>query len=274
MGTADSGSAQGRSERWIPEWDGASYARNTAHHRLHDDRFLAPLALRGDERVLDVGCGSGDFTAKVAALVPEGSVVGIDAQASMLDQARLVARGNQSFELVAAQDVAAAFPAEAFDVVISRATLHWVPAEDQADVLAGMFTVLRPGGQLRIECGGAGNVATIQAFLDDISRSVGGPVDPWCFSDAGWYLDRLEAAGFGVADNDVITTAQRRPFDREGLIGWIDSQAAMAYEIDMDTEQRATFRARIAERLDEMRRPDGTYDLTYARLEASARRPG
>ena len=52
-----------------------------------------------------------------------------------------------------------------------------------------------------------------------------------------------------------------------------DSQAAMAYEIDMDPAQRATFRERIAGRLDEMRRPDGTYDLTYVRLEAVARRP-
>ncbi len=263
----------GTDGHWIPEWDGATYARHTAHHRVHDDRFLAPLTLQGDERVLDVGCGSGDFTAKVAALVPEGSVVGIDAQSTMLDQARLVALPHQSFELLAAQDLAGAFPAASFDVVISRATLHWVPAPDQADVLAGMYGVLRPGGQLRIECGGAGNVATVQAFLDDISRSVGGPSDPWCFSDAGWYLDRLEDAGFQVADNAVVTTAQRRAFDRDGLLGWIHSQAAMAYEVAMSADQRGEFRERIAARLDEMRRSDGTYDLTYVRLEASARRP-
>ncbi len=260
--------------RWIPEWDGAAYARNTAHHRVYDDRFLAPLELRGDERVLDVGCGSGDFTAKVAAVVPDGSVVGIDAQPSMLDQARRVARDNQSFELVAAQDIAGAFPAEVFDVVISRATLHWVPAADHPVVLAGMGSVLRPGGRVRLECGGAGNVAAMQAFLDDISRSVGGPTDPWCFSTAGWYLDRLEDAGFAVAPNDVITTAQRRQFDRQGLADWIDSQAAMAYEVAMDASQRATFRERIERRLDEMRRADGSYDLTYVRLEASARKPG
>ena len=115
-------------------------------------------------------------------------------------------------------------------------------------------------------------MATVQAFLDDISRSVGGPTDPWCFSDAGWYLDRLEDAGFRVADNAVVTTAQRRPFDRDGLIGWIDSQAAMAYEVAMDAEQRVEFRGQIAARLDEMRRSDGTYDLTYVRLEATAQR--
>ena len=72
----------------------------------------------------------------------------------------------------------------------------------------------------------------------------------------------------------VITTAQRRQFDRQGLADWIDSQAAMAYEVAMDASQRATFRERIERRLDEMRRADGSYDLTYVRLEASARKPG
>ena len=260
-------------QRDLPEWDGASYAANTAHHRAHDDRFLAPLALRGDEDIVDVGCGSGDLTAKIAALVPDGHVLGLDAQPSMLDEARVVARPNQSFVLAAAQDLASAAAPESADVVLSRATLHWVPAEDQAVVLAGMAAVLRPGGRVRIECGGAGNVAGIQGLLDDVSSSVGGPTDPWCFADAGWYLERLEAAGFRVADNDVVTVAQRRPFDRAGLEAWIDSQAAMAYEVGMTAEQRSEFRAGVAARIDEMRRSDGSYDLTYVRLEAFAHRP-
>ncbi|HEX2381627.1 MAG TPA: hypothetical protein VHI95_03250, partial [Acidimicrobiales bacterium] len=60
----------------LASWNGGLYAANTEHHRRYDDDFLATLALRSVDRVLDVGCGSGDFTAKVAALVPEGHVVG------------------------------------------------------------------------------------------------------------------------------------------------------------------------------------------------------
>ena len=277
MGTHHGPAAERSTARVLPEWDGARYARNTAHHRAHDDRFLAPLGLRGDERVVDVGCGSGDLTAKIAALVPDGHVVGVDPQPTMLEQARSVARANQSFVQLAAQDLAApGSPLEpsSADVVISRATLHWVPAADQATVLAGMSSILGPGGRLRIECGGAGNVASIQGLLDDVSASVGGPTSPWCFADAGWYLERLEDAGFVVADNDVVTVAQRRAFDRQGLEAWIDSQAAMAYEVTMSDEQRSRFRALVAERIDEMRRADGTYDLTYVRLEAFAHLPG
>src|SRR5690606_10758895 len=142
-----------------------------------------------------------------------------------------------------------ALPADSADVVLSRATLHWVPAADQATVLDGMFSVLRPGGLLRIECGGAGNVAGIQALLDGLSASLGGPTALWCLSHAGWYLERLEQDGFEVADNDVMTVAQRRAFDRAGLEAWIDSQAAMAYEVAMSAEQRHEFRRQVADRL-------------------------
>jgi ubiquinone/menaquinone biosynthesis C-methylase UbiE len=53
---------------WLPTWDGALYAANTDHHRRYDDRFLSTLPLRPTDRVLDLGCGSGDLTATVAAL--------------------------------------------------------------------------------------------------------------------------------------------------------------------------------------------------------------
>ncbi len=88
-------------------WDGEAYAANTGHHRRYDDEFLATLDLRSTDRVLDLGCGSGDFTAKVAALVPDGHVVGLEPQQTMIDIARRRAQPNQSFVLAPAQDLAA-----------------------------------------------------------------------------------------------------------------------------------------------------------------------
>lgn len=256
------------------EWDGRRYAANTAHHRAHDGRFLAPLRLRGDETVLDIGCGSGDFTRTVAGLVPDGHVVGIDPQPSMLDLASGDALPNQSFRRLAAQDIGVAFDASSFDVVISRATLHWVPAADHPSVLAGAARVLRPSGTLRLEMGGAGNIVRTQALLDEISGSLGGPIAPWCFHDAGGYLDLLDEAGFVVDDGDVITVAQRRSFDREGFDGWLDSQVILAYDSGLSADGRVELRRRVAERAEEFRRPDGSYDQTYVRLEVLAQRPG
>src|SRR3954468_19123970 len=90
-------SAKTKESPWVPPWDGASYAANTGHHRRYDEEILATLPLRPADKVLDLGCGSGDFTIQVAARVPDGHVVGLDAQRSMLDEARRIAAPNQSF---------------------------------------------------------------------------------------------------------------------------------------------------------------------------------
>lgn len=260
-----------------PEWDGAAYAANTGHHRVHDDAFLAPLPLRPSDRVLDIGCGSGDLTARVAAAVPDGHVVGLDSSASMLVEAARVAGPNQSFVAGRAQDVGRLLPEpRAFDVVLTRAALHWVPAAAHLDVHAGVRHVLRPGGWYRIEHGGAGNVAQVQALLDDISAPLGGPVAPWTFPDAGTALDAFERAGFDVDGGGagfVRTVGQRRSFDEAGVRGWLTSQVCMAYEVGLTADAVVEFRAAVAARLGELRRHDDTFDLTYVRLDALVQVP-
>jgi ubiquinone/menaquinone biosynthesis C-methylase UbiE len=264
-------------ERWVPAWDGAAYAANTGHHRVHDAWFLRAFPIEPNDRVLDLGCGSGDFTRIVADLVPAGEVVGVDAQASMLDEARGVAGPNQSFVLAAVQDLDRAFPAPAadgtFDVVMSRAVLHWVPKTDLPGVLASAARLVKPGGWLRIECGGAGNVPMVLAVLDSISAAYGGPSSPWHFADAGTYLDLVERAGFELgADGYVHTVAQRRAFDRDSMVGWLQSQAIEAYAVGIAADRREGFRTEVVERVDELRRHDGTYDQTYVRLDLLVRR--
>src|SRR3954465_4937518 len=111
---------------WLPEWDGAAYAANTGHHRRYDEAFLATLPLAPTDRVLDLGCGAGDFTVTVAALVPEGHVVGLDAQPSMLAEAAARAGWNQSFVQGPVQALDGLLPDDhGFDVVFSRSVLHW-----------------------------------------------------------------------------------------------------------------------------------------------------
>ncbi len=270
-------------EPWVPAWDGAAYAANTGHHRAHDDWFLRAFPVQPADRVLDLGCGSGDFTAQVAALVPDGHVVGMDAQASMLAEAEAGAdSARQSFVLGAVQDLDRLFPAPehdaTFDAVMSRAVLHWVPRADHPAVFAAAARLLRPGGWLRVECGGAGNVATVVRVLDAISAEFGGPAAPWNFTDAGTALDLIEAAGFDLGpDREVSgyvhTVAQHRAFDRESMLGWLHSQAIEAYAVGIASDRRDAFRAAVAARVDELARPDGTFDQTYVRLDLLAYRP-
>jgi trans-aconitate methyltransferase len=264
------------SSPWLPTWDGAAYAANTGHHRAHDGAFLTGLPARPTDRLLDVGCGSGDFTATLASLVPGGHVVGLDPQPSMLDQARGVAGPNQSFVPGVAQDLVGALAAAGveagFDGVLSRAALQWVPIGDHPAVLAGVHAVLRPGGWFRLEMGGHGNIGPMAAHLDAVAARYGGVRPPWAFPDAGWYLEQLERSGFDHSAGWVRTVAQRRPFDAASLVGWLRTQGFTGYLPSIAPADHDAFRAEVESRLDELRRHDGSFDQTFVRLDVLAHR--
>jgi ubiquinone/menaquinone biosynthesis C-methylase UbiE len=237
----------------LAPWHGALYAANTGHHRVYDDAFLDTLPLRPRDHVLDLGCGSGDFTATVAGRVPEGLAVGLEPQASLLDEARGLARPNQRFVQGRVQQLGSLLPGgAAFDVVMSRSVLHWVPLADHVALLADIHRLLRPGGWYRAEFGGAGNIPRVLSLLDDVSRRLDGPVTPWTFTDPATYLGLIEEAGFEVGEGFVRSTAQRRAFDRESLLGWFRSQVEQAYT---SRPGRRTGGALPARRASALRRP-------------------
>jgi SAM-dependent methyltransferase len=245
----------------LPAWDAVAYDANRGHHRAYDAAFLATLPLGPGDGLLDIGCGSGELTTTVAGLVPDGHVVGLDGSGSMIAAASAQALDNQSFVLGPAQRLGELLAGARFDGVYSRAALHWVPRAEWPGVLMAARRLLPDGGWLRIECGGGDNVAAMQGLLDDVSARSGGPVAPWNFLGAGAALEQVEAAGFTADRGWMHTVAQRRPFDREGLLGWLRSQCYQAYGGD---EQ---FRRDVEARVDELRRTDGTYDMTFVRLD-------
>ncbi|MEO7555752.1 MAG: methyltransferase domain-containing protein [Acidimicrobiales bacterium] len=254
----------------LAPWDGALYAANTGHHRRYDGDFLATLPLRPTDRVLDIGCGSGDFTAVVASQVPDGHVVGLEPQPSLVAEAQRRSGANQSFVTGPAQAIAELIELGSFDVVISRAVLHWIPRSDHPGIFAAAAAALRPGGALRIECGGGDNVRDIVRFFDAVAAPFGAAGNPWSFRPAGEVLDELLALGLSVERGWVRTVAQRREFDRDAILGWLASQAAQAYEHRLLEADRSRFRAEVEVRVDELRRGDGTYDQTFVRLDVLA----
>jgi trans-aconitate methyltransferase len=262
---------------WLPTWD-ASYAANTGHHREHDAEVLSTTPVSPGDRVLDLGCGSGDFTRIVADLVPDGEVVGLDPQPALLAEAAARAGANQRFVEGSVQHLARLFPDDAqFDGVLSRAAMQWVPWTDHPGYLEQVRRLLRPGGWFRLEMGGAGNIAPLAAELTTISVAHGGPPAPWTFPDPGAYLELLERAGLVVDPARgayVRSLAQRRHFDRESLLGWLRSQCFQGFEIEMPADEHADFRAEVEAGLDRLRRHDGTFDQTYVRLDLLAHAPG
>ena len=252
-------------------FDGDLYAANTGHHRAHDEDVLAGLPLTPGVDVLDLGCGSGDFTARLVPLVAPGRVVGVDVSPSQVAHAR-AHHADAEFLAGRAQDVGSLFPPSSFDVVVTVATLHWVPAAEQADVLAGIARVLRPGGVLRADLGGAGQIAAARAVLDEVSARHDGPASPWCFPEPEAYAALLRAAGLNVQRARLVH--QRRAFpDAAAFEGWLRSQVLPAYLPAVPDAVRGAFAAQcLRAGLARLRRDDGSYDQDYVRLDVLATR--
>jgi trans-aconitate 2-methyltransferase len=252
-------------------WSGGLYAANTAHHRAFDAAILKDLPLEPDAAVLDLGCGVGDFTARLAAWLPAGRVLGVDAAPDQIATARdRHDAPNLRFAHAAAQDLSEVARPGEFDAVVSIAVLHWIPAADHPAVLAGVRRVLRDGGLFRAEFGGAGQVAATRVILDEESAALGGPASPWYFPTPEPYADAVAAAGLSVRRIGLVRQRRAIP-DAAALTGWLRSQVLLAYLPELPADAREEFRRRAETRaIAELRRADGSYDQDYVRLDLLA----
>jgi SAM-dependent methyltransferase/uncharacterized RDD family membrane protein YckC len=149
------------------DWDAATYDRVAHPQARWGAAVIDRLPLRGDERVLDAGCGSGRVTELLAERLPGGTIVALDGSPAMIEQARLrLARYDARIEYLIA-DLGRPIPLAApVDAVISTATFHWVPDHDA--LFRNLAAVLVRGGRLVAQCGGAGNVASVMRVLASI----------------------------------------------------------------------------------------------------------
>jgi len=145
------------------DFDGKKYAGSSAHQKEWGSRLISELSFRGDERVLDLGCGDGALTSQIAAIVPRGYVLGIDSSPGMITTAHEHQKSNLSFALM---DINTLSFKEDFDVVFSNATLHWV--HDHELLLANIFRSLSPCGVARLNFGGEGNCQNFLRTVKDL----------------------------------------------------------------------------------------------------------
>jgi SAM-dependent methyltransferase len=244
-------------------WDPERYAR--------DARFVAELGLpvvellapHAGERILDLGCGDGYLTARLAALGCD--VLGVDASASQVDAAR---RSGVAAEIMAAQDLA--FHHE-FDAVFSNATLHWVKQADRT--IANVYRGLKPGGRFVAELGGEGCVAAIRAALAQALARRGvafETLDPWYFPSAEAYGEKLARGGFTVETIFVFP----RPTPLPGSMrDWLEI-FAQSFTAAIPAGERGAFLDEVQEAL----RPQlcdaaGKWTADYTRLRFRALKP-
>ena len=148
-------------------WKGDDYDRISGPHADMGTPALDRLELAGDERVLDLGCGSGRVTERLLERLTTGTAIALDGSASMLEQAaRRLARFGDRVRYVEADLASPPLPLESpVDAVMSTAALHWIIDHDA--LFEGIGGALRAGGQLSFQCGGEGNAAAMIAAVRD-----------------------------------------------------------------------------------------------------------
>jgi trans-aconitate 2-methyltransferase len=244
------------------DWDARTYDRVADPMTRWGSTVLDRLPLRGDERVLDAGCGSGRVTEQLAERLPDGHVIALDGSPSMIGAAReRLAPFGDRIEYVVA-DLGAPLPIEeSVDAVLSTATFHWVPDHDA--LFANLAAVTRAGGWLVAQCGGAGNIASIQRVLATIGDGWLGAVH---FETALATTRRLDASGY--VDIDCWLTDEPTRFEPgEPFETYLRTVVLGAHLERLPPEEHDAFVAAVAAGV-------GEPLIDYVRLNIVARRAG
>lgn len=255
------------------EFDANKYTQAAAHQREWGSRLIAELSLRGDEHILDLGCGDGVVTAKLAELVPNGRVVGIDSSQNMIDSAQSRAGNRLSFRRL---DINELDYCDAFDLVFSNATLHWV--HDHRRLLVNVDRALKPRGACRFNFAGAGNCSHLNGVVRELIRDpryerfFRGFEWPWFMPAIDEYEFFLIASPF--ADHRVWGEIADRYFaDAAAMTAWLDQPSLVPFLRQLDGTEKQAFRDEVVAKLLELtRQPDGTQFETFRRINVVARK--
>ena len=192
-------------------WNPATYAEHGSFVPNLGAGVLEWLAPQPGERILDLGCGDGQLTAKIAA--SGATVVGVDASPAMVEGAR-----NRGLDARIANAEALPFDGE-FDAVFSNAALHWV--RDQDAMFAGVRRALKPGGRFVAEMGGHGNVAAILVAFTAVLQRHGFAAQENgvnYYPAPAVYTQRLAQHGFAVRQMQLIPRPTPLP---SGMHAWL-----------------------------------------------------
>jgi trans-aconitate 2-methyltransferase len=246
-------------------WDASSYHRVSAAMDVLAEQVLGRLQLRGDETVLDAGCGTGRITIRLLERLPRGRLIAVDVDPQMVELARQTLPTGTT---VIQSDLLTLSLPEPVDVVFSTATFHWVLDHDR--LFERLASALRPDGRLVAQCGGAGNVRR----LTEIAHAVA--ADPrwgdafqsfrpnWYFATPEETEQRLQRDGFV----DVRCWLQSIQVTPDEPLEYLETIPLGSWVHLLPAERRREFTEQVAQRLGE------PVTIDYVRLNIDARRGG
>lgn len=265
-------------------WSADVYGRQVAPFvAALTSKIVAWLDPRPDDAILDVGCGEGLLTAKIARHVQR--MVGIDASANM------IASSRHNFPELDARVVDGRFLDRetslcnaTFDKVFSNAALHWIlrdPAS-RANTIRGCFDALRPGGLMVSESGALGNVAEVHAAIISALAHRGVPMEkaraasPWWFPSLDAMRALVESQGFRWLRGEVeLRQTELTSGDDGGIKGWVRLFGAPFLDLLATEELRESAVGEVAQVLEGVgrRQHDGAFTINYIRLRFVAQKP-
>ena len=249
------------------DWNADVYDRVSGPQLSWGREVVERLPLRGDETVLDAGCGSGRVTRLLVERLPRGHVIAVDGSPSMVERARAALPADR-VTVLPAVDLAELKLGEPVDAVFSNAVFHWLPDHDV--LFRRLFEALRPGGVLVAQCGGEGNVAALGETMRSIGEEepfadyLSGWQGAWNFSSPERAAAALEGAGFtevdcSLEDKRVVPDAPR---------DYMETVTLAVHLARLPDHLRPALVDRALEAMGE------PLELDYVRLNIEARRPG
>jgi trans-aconitate 2-methyltransferase len=251
-------------------WDPDKY------HQFQKERFApfedlsAMLHVRPGMEVIDLGCGTGELTARLADLLPESQVLGIDNSLEMLERARKVEMPGLTFRQEAIEEVQGAW-----DLVFSHAVIQWLP--DHASLVPRLFSLVRPGGQLAVQMPSNHDHPTHRLILETAAE------EPFRTALGGWARRSpvLSIAGYaellyraGAQDINVIEKVYPHILESpQALADWTSGTALVPYFERLNGEMRERFMERYRSRLEEIW-PTGPVFYGFRRILFSAHKAG
>lgn len=255
------------------EWNSSAYHRLSGPQVSWGKRVLSRLKLRGDELVLDAGCGTGRLTAELLEALPRGRVIGIDLSQNMLRSARQHLESLRSRVGLVACDLSHLPFQEVFDGVVSTAAFHWVLDHDR--LFASLYLAIVSGGWLEAQCGGGPNLARFRERANVVVKTPEfAPYfadfrEPWLFETAESAAETLRRAGFADVETSVepaLTVLD----NAEHYSDFVRNVIVRRHLLNIPSEtERVRFVAKLTE---QAAHDDPPFSLDYWRLNLRGRK--
>ena len=246
-------------------WDAALYESKHAFVWEASADLVDLLVPRSGEQILDLGCGTGHLTARIAEAGAD--VVGVDSAESMIERAKANYPALR-FDIADAREMH--FDSH-FDAVFSNAALHWIPEPER--VAGRVWQALKPGGRFVAELGGKGNVQSIVKALRRALAAVGvaenSKLQPWYFPRAEEYEAVLEKAGLAVSHVELFPRPTQLEEGPDGLRHWV-AMFATPFLDGLSDDQREGVIRHLERALEPELYRHGRWVADYVRLRVAA----